>query len=91
MPVRPSQLSRSGIHPPSDLAAAAVATLRRSRLFVQVLRRVLIELLFARGAAEVIRLSSVLSVPSGVSRLNVHTANGIFHNGSAAHMHLLGL
>ena len=68
-----------------------MATLRLPRLFVQVLRWILIELLFARGAAEVIRLSSVLSVPSGVSRLNFHAANGIFHNGSAAHWDLLGL
>lgn len=67
-----------------------MATLRLPRLFVQVLRWILIELFFARGAAEVICLTSVLGVPGGFSRLNVHAANGIFHNCGAAHRNLLG-
>lgn len=67
-----------------------MTTLWLPPLFVQVLRWTLIELLFAPGAAEVIRLSRVLSVPSGVSRLNVHAANGIFYNSSTAHRNLLG-
>jgi hypothetical protein len=66
-----------------------MAALRLPRLFVQVLRWILIELLFAFGTAKIIRLSSVLGMSSGVSRLNFHAANGIFYNGSAAHMDLL--
>jgi hypothetical protein len=51
----------------------------------------MIELLFALGAAEVIRLSSVLSVSSGSSCFYLHAANGIFYRSDAAHMDLLGL
>jgi hypothetical protein len=50
----------------------------------------MIELLFALGAAEVIRLSSVLGVSSGISCLYLHAADGIFYRSDAAHMDLLG-
>src|ERR1035437_2737525 len=63
-----------------DVAAAARAALRRSRGLAQVLVRLKIELLFALGAAEVIRLPFVLGLSSGGSRLYVHTADRIFHN-----------
>jgi len=67
------------------LAAAAMAALRCRCILGQVLSRVMIELLFAFGAAEVIRLSSVLGVPSGSGSFNFHSANRIFHGGGAAH------
>jgi hypothetical protein len=51
----------------------------------------MIELLFALGAAEVIRLPSVLGMSSGSGSVYVHAANGIFHNGGAAHWDLLGI
>jgi hypothetical protein len=51
----------------------------------------MIELLFALGAAKVIGLSSVLGMSSGSRDVYLHAANGIFHNGSAAHRNLLGL
>jgi hypothetical protein len=50
----------------------------------------MIELLFALGAAKVIGLSSVVGVSSGSGSVYVHVANGIFHNGGAAHRNLLG-
>jgi hypothetical protein len=62
-----------------DLAAAAMAALRRSRSLAQVLLRIRIELLFALGAAEVICLPFVLGLPSGGSRFYVHAAHRIFH------------
>jgi hypothetical protein len=51
----------------------------------------MIELLFALGAAKVIGLSCVVGVFSGGGFVYIHAANGIFHNGGAAHWHLLGL
>jgi hypothetical protein len=50
----------------------------------------MIELLFAFGAAEVIRLSSVLGVSSGGGSVYLHAANGVLYHGGAAHMDLLG-
>jgi hypothetical protein len=50
----------------------------------------MIELLFAFGATKVIGLSCVVGVSSGGGSVYVHPANGIFHNGGAAHMDLLG-
>jgi hypothetical protein len=50
----------------------------------------MIELLFALGAAKVIGLSCVVGVSSGGGSVYVHPANGIFHNGGAAHWYLLG-
>ena len=66
-----------------------MAALRRRCRFAQVLRGIMIELLFALGAAEVIRLSSVLDVSSGGGNVYVHAANGVLHNGATAHMDLL--
>ena len=59
--------------------AAALASLRRSRRRAYELLRIQIKLLFAPGAAEVIRLPVVLGSSSGNSRFEVHTAHGIFH------------
>ena len=73
------------------LAAAAMAGFRRRCRFAQVLRGIMIELLFAFGAAEVIRLSSVVGVSSGISCLYLHAANGVFYRSDAAHRNLLGL
>jgi hypothetical protein len=70
------------------LTAAAVAAFRRSRGLAQVLLRIMIELLFALGAAEVIRLPFVLGMPSGGSRVHVHAAHGIFHGGCVRHCYL---
>ena len=77
------------LYPSLCLAAAAMAGLRRRARFAQVLRGIMIELLFAFGAAEVIRLSSVLGVSSGGGNVYVHAANGVLHNGATAHMELL--
>src|ERR1039458_1252616 len=71
-----------------NLAAAARAALRRSRGLAQVLVRLKIEVLFALGAAEVIRLPFVLGLSGGVSRLYVHTAHRIFHNCCTRHVDL---
>src|ERR1035441_6435393 len=71
-----------------NLAAAARAALRRSRGIAQVLVRLKIEVLFALGAAEVIRLPFVLGLSSGSSRLYVHTAHRIFHNCCTRHFDL---
>ena len=57
------------------LTAAAMAALRRSRRLAQVLLRIKVELLFALGAAEVIRLPFVLGSSSGGSRFYVHAAH----------------
>jgi hypothetical protein len=73
-----------------DLAAAAT-TLRLPRLFVQVLRWILIELVFATGTAKGICLSSVPGVPSGGSGVYLHAANRIFNSGSTAHIRLRGV
>jgi hypothetical protein len=62
-----------------------MAALRRSRRLAQVLLRIKIELLFAFGAAEVIRLPFVLSSSSGGSRFYVHAAHRIFHSCCAIH------
>jgi hypothetical protein len=50
----------------------------------------MIELLFAFGAAKVIGLSCVVGVSSGGGSVYVHPANGIFNDGGAAHLNLLG-
>ena len=87
----PTGSSRPIVRYPSiRLAAAAMAGFRRHCRLAQVLRRIMIELLFALGAAEVIRLSSVLGVSSGISCLYLHAADGIFYRSDAAHMDLLG-
>jgi hypothetical protein len=74
-----------------DLAAATVATVRLSRMIVLVLHWILVELVFASGAAKGICLSSVLGVPSGGSDVYLHAANRIFHGGGTAHTVLRGL
>ena len=51
-----------------NLAAEARAALRRSRGLAQVLVRLKIEVLFALGAAEIIRLPFVLGTSRGGSR-----------------------
>ena len=71
-----------------DLTAAAMAALRRSCRLAQVLLRIKIELLFALGAAEVIRLPFVLGSSSGGSRFYVHAAHKIFHSYCVLHYHL---
>ena len=71
------------------LAAASMACFRRRCRLAHVLGWTMIELLFALGAAEVIRLSSVLGVSSGGGNVYVHAANGVLHNGATAHMELL--
>jgi len=75
---------------PARLAAAAVAGFRRRCRLAQVLRRSMIELLFALGAAKVIGLSCLVGVFSRGGSVYVHAANGIFYNGGAAHWNLLG-
>ena len=67
-----------------------MAGFRRRCRFAKVLRGIMIELLFAFGAAEVIRLSSVLGVSSGGGSVYLHAANGIFHDSGATHWDLLG-
>jgi len=84
---RPAPIIR---YPSISLAAAAVAALRLLRRLTQVLCRIVIELLFALGAAKEIGLSCVIGVSSGISCFYVHAAYGIFHNCCAAHMGLLG-
>jgi hypothetical protein len=78
-------------YPSIRLAAAAMACFRRRCRLAHVLGWTMIELLFALGAAEVIRLSSVVGVSSGISCLYLHAANGIFYRSDAAHRNLLGL
>ena len=68
-----------------DLTAAAVAALRRSRWLAQVLLWIPIELLFALGATEVIRLPFVLGSSGGGSRFYIHAAYKVLHNGWAFH------
>src|ERR1039457_7251349 len=68
-----------------DLTAAAVAALRRSRWLPQVLLWIPIELLFALGATEVIRLPLVLGSSRGGGRFYIHAAYKILHNGWAFH------
>jgi hypothetical protein len=77
-------------YPSICLVAAATGALRRISILAKVLRWIMIELLFALGATEVICLPSVLGVLRGRSRINVHATNWIFHNCCAAHMDLLG-
>jgi hypothetical protein len=78
-------------YPSNRLAAATLAGLWRRCRLAQVLRRTVIELLFALGAAKVIRLSSMLGVSSSGSCFYLHAANWVFHNCGAAHRVLLGL
>ena len=68
-----------------DLTAAAVPSFWRFRRLAQVLLRIKIELLFAIGAAEVIRLPLVLSSSGGGSSFDVHAAHMIFHGCCALH------
>jgi hypothetical protein len=70
------------------LTAVAMAAFRRSLRLAQVLIRVKIELLFALGAAEVIRLPLVIGMSSGGSRVHVHAAHGVFHGGCVIHLYL---
>jgi len=87
----PTGSSRPIVRYPSiRLAAAAMAGFRRHCRLAQVLRRIMIELLFALGAAKVIGLSCVVGVSSGGGSVYVHPANGIFNDGGAAHLNLLG-
>ena len=65
-----------------------MAALRRSRRLAQVLIRIKIELGFALGAAEIIRLPFVLGSSSGGSRFYVHAADRIFHCCCAIHFEL---
>jgi hypothetical protein len=67
-----------------------MAALRRCCRLAQVLRWFMIELLFAFGAAEVIRFSSVRCVSSGGGSVYLHAANGVLYNSSATHMDLIG-
>ena len=76
-------------YPSISLAAAATGALRSGCILAKVLRWIMIELLFALGATEVICLPSVLGVLRGRSRINVHATNWILHNRCAAHMDLL--
>ena len=69
-----------------ELTTAAMAFLRRSRRLAQILLRIMIELLFALGAAEVICLPFVLGMSSGGGRFYVHAAYRIFHSGCAIHL-----
>jgi hypothetical protein len=62
-----------------------MAALRRSRRLAQILVRLKIELLFALGATEVIRLPFVLGLSSGGSRFYVHVAHRIFHSCCVLH------
>jgi hypothetical protein len=83
---------RPTVHCPSTcLAAASMACFWRHCRLAHVLGWTMIELLFAFGAAEVIRLSSVFCVSSGSSCFYLHAANGIFYRSDAAHRNLLGL
>src|SRR5665811_1154110 len=68
-----------------DLTTAAVAALRRCRYLTQVLRWIAIELLFALGAAEVIRLPFVVGSSSGGSRFYVHSAHKISYSSWVLH------
>lgn len=77
-------------YPSIRLAAAAMAGFRGRCRLAYVLGRIVIELLFALGAAKVIGLSYVVGVSSGGGSVYVHPANGIFHNGGATHWVLLG-
>jgi hypothetical protein len=74
-----------------DLTTATMAALRRSRRLTKVLLRLKIELLFALGATEVIRLPFIFGSSSGGSRLYVHAAHGIFHSCCAIHYDDLSL
>src|SRR5450759_1573997 len=65
-----------------------MTALRCSRRLAYVLRLIKIELLFALGAAEVIRLPLVLGSSSGGSRFYVHAAHRIFHSCCVLHYHL---
>ena len=67
------------------LTAAAMAALRRYCRLAQELRRILIELFFALGAAEVIRLPFVVGSSRGARRFYVHAAHRIFHRCCAFH------
>ena len=65
-----------------------MAALRRSRRLAQVLLRIKIKLLFALGAAEVIRLPFVLGSSGCDSGFYVHAAHRIFHCCCAIHYDL---
>ena len=61
------------------LATAAVAALGLSRSLPQVLFGAKVEVFFALGAAEIIRLAIMLGLSSGVCRVYVHAAYRVFH------------
>src|SRR5450756_500737 len=87
---RPTEGRRAGPHglrqpATSDLTTAAVAALRRFRCLAQELRWIAIELLFALGAAEVIRLPFVVGSSSGGSRFYVHAAHKISYSCCVLH------
>jgi len=65
-----------------------MAALRRSSRPAQILLRIEVELLFALGTAEVIRLPLVLSLSCGGGRLYVHAAHRIFYSCCAIHYDL---
>ena len=71
--------------PSIRLAAAAIAGFWCRCRLAHVLGWIMIELLFALGAAKVVGLSCVVGVSSGSGSVYVHAANGIFHNCGAAH------
>jgi len=72
-----------------DLAAAAMAALRRSRSLAQILLWISSELLFALGATEVVCLPFVLGSSGRGSRFYIHAAYRIFHSCCAIHCDLL--
>lgn len=67
-----------------------MAGFRRRYRLAHILGWIMIEVLFALGAAKVIGLSSVVGVTSGGGSVYFHPANWIFHNSGAAHWYLLG-
>jgi hypothetical protein len=72
-------------HPTSSLTAATTAVLVLVRRHAQVLRRIMVELVFARCAAEEIRFSLVLGVSGGGGRFYVHAADWISYNCCTRH------
>ncbi len=71
-----------------DLAAAAMAALRRTSMLAQVLLRISIEPLLALGAAEIVGLSFMLGSSGGSSRFHVHATDRIFYSRCTIHCDL---
>jgi len=67
------------------LTAAVVVVLWRSRCLAHELLRISVELVFALGTAEGIRLTSVLGLCSGTSRFDIHAAHRVFHDSCVFH------